>query len=165
MNSKLEGGHFDIKDILEIDPDFENLSKEEKEDIFRKVNVAYGENHNITLKEAYEKAKKQISQSEKLVPVAGGAKKANKGSSYITESTKISQALVKDFKVDYKPAIMQKCLSAFRKHSKASDAVGQLKDAEKYIREHKDEFIKMYEKEIKDAENKKKTKKSTTKKN
>ena len=59
---------------------------------------------------------------------------------------------------------MQKCLSAFRKHSKASDAVGQLKDAEKYIREHKDEFIKMYEKEIKDAENKKKTKKSTTKK-
>ena len=153
----MDGGHFDIKDILEIDSNFNKLSKEEQEDIFRKVNVAYGENHNISLKEAYRKAKEQISQYEKPVsaPIAGG-KKVNKGSSYITESTKISKSLVKDFKIDYKPAIMQKCLSAFRKHSKASDAVGQLKDAEKYIREHKDEFIKMYEKEIKDAENKKK---------
>lgn len=161
----MDGGHFDTKDILEIDPSFESLPKEEQEDIFRKINVAYGENHNISLKDAYKKAKEQISQFDKpaAAPIVGG-KKANKGSSYITESTKISQALVKDFKIAYKPAIMQKCLSAFRKHSKASDAVGQLKDAEKYIREHKDEFIKMYEKEVKDAESKKGAKKSTTKK-
>ena len=152
----MDGGHFDlddIKNLKDFGEEFKGFDNDKQIDILRKVNVMYGENHNIPLDKAYVLARDGKSQCE----TTGGAKK-NKGSTYITESTKISQSLVKDFKIAYKPAIMQKCLSAFRKHSKASDAVGQLKDAEKYIREHKDEFIKMYDKEVKDAEEKKKKK-------
>ena len=81
-------------------------------------------------------------------PQSGGAE------SYITVSTNISKKLVNDFKIPYKPAIMQKMLSIYRTEakSKAPNAVSQLKDADKYIREHKDEFIKRYEKAIKATE-------------
>lgn len=79
-------------------------------------------------------------------PQSGGAE------SYITVSTNISKKLVNDFKIPYKPAIMQKMLSIYRKKSSATDAVSQLKDADKYIREHKDEFIKKYEEAIKATE-------------
>ena len=43
-------------------------------------------------------------------------------------------------------------LSIYRKKSSATEAVSQLKDADKYIREHKDEFIKKYEEAIKATE-------------
>lgn len=79
-------------------------------------------------------------------PLSGGAE------SYITVSTSISKKLVNDFKIPYKPAIMQKMLSIYRKKSSATEAVSQLKDADKYIREHKDEFIKKYEEAIKATE-------------
>lgn len=69
--------------------------------------------------------------------------------SYITVSTNISKKLVEEFNIPYKPALMQKMLSIYRKKSSATDAVSQLKDADKYIREHKDEFIKKYEEAIK----------------
>ena len=57
-------------------------------------------------------------------------------------------------KYQQKPAIMQKMLSIYRTEakSKAPNAVSQLKDTDKYIREHKDEFIKRYEKVIKATE-------------
>ena len=79
-------------------------------------------------------------------PLSGGAE------AYITVSTNISKKLVKEFNIPYKPAIMQKMLSIYRKKSSATDAVSQLKDADKYIREHKDEFIKKYEEAIKATE-------------
>lgn len=79
-------------------------------------------------------------------PLSGGAE------SYITVSTSISKKLVDDFKIPYKPAIMQKMLSIYRKKSSATDAVSQLKDADKYIREHKDEFVKKYEEAVKATE-------------
>lgn len=143
----MDGGHFTKKDIEGF-----NCPENKIEETLAKMNVLYGENHNIDAESAYNKAFNQVSQCEEK-KMSGGKKS---GSNYITVSTNISKALVKDFKLAYKPAIMQKCLSVFRKHSKAKDATEQLKDAEKYIREHKDEFVKMYEKEIKDAENKKK---------
>ena len=79
-------------------------------------------------------------------PLSGGAE------SYIAVSTTISKKLVNDFKIPYKPAIMQKMLSIYRQKSSATDAITQLKDADKYIREHKDEFIKKYEQAIKATE-------------
>lgn len=147
----MEGGHFTTDMIKGLDgfDEIKNI-----DEVLAKMNVMYGENHNISTEEAFKKAKECL-----LQPKIGGAKKE----SYITISVNISKKLVKEFKIAYKPAIMQKCLSAFRKHSKATDAVSQLKDAEKYIMDHKDEFIKLYEKEIKEAESKKGTKKSTKK--
>ena len=79
-------------------------------------------------------------------PLSGGAE------SYIAVSTNISKKLVDELKIPYKPAIMQKMLSIYRKKSSATDAITQLKDADKYIREHKDEFIKKYEQAIKATE-------------
>ena len=79
-------------------------------------------------------------------PLSGGAE------SYIAVSTNISKKLVDELKIPYKPAIMQKMLSIYRQKSSATDAITQLKDADKYIREHKDEFIKKYEQAIKATE-------------
>ena len=79
-------------------------------------------------------------------PLSGGAE------SYIAVSTDISKKLVEKFKIPYKPAIMQKMLSIYRQKSSATDAISQLKDADKYIRTHKDEFIKKYEEAIKATE-------------
>ena len=90
---------------------------------------------------AKKKCKKSTTKKQ-----CGGAE------SYITVSTSISKKLVNDFKIPYKPAIMQKMLSIYRKKSSATEAVTQLKDADKYIREHKDEFIKKYEEAIKATE-------------
>lgn len=72
--------------------------------------------------------------------------------SYMAVSTDISKKLVEKFKIPYKPAIMQKMLSIYRKKSTATDAITQLKDADKYIRKHKDEFIKNYEQAIEATE-------------
>ena len=66
------------------------------------------------------------------------------GASYISVSVDIGKKLVKDFKIDYRPAVMAKMLSEYRKGSKAKTAVDQLKDADKAIRADKANFIKKY---------------------
>ena len=78
------------------------------------------------------------------------------GSSYISVSVDIGKKLVKDFKIDYRPAVMAKMLSEYRKGSKAKTAVDQLKDADKAIRADKVNFIKKYNNAIKAMEKKKK---------
>lgn len=83
---------------------------------------------------------KALRKKKSVKKCHGGAEKEN----YITVSTKISKKLSEDFNVPYKPAIMQTMLSIYRKKSSNPVAVQQLKDAEKYIREHKDEFVKRY---------------------
>ena len=93
--------------------------------------------------EFIKKYEQAIKATVKSTPKTGG------GESYITVSTNISKKLVNDFKIPYKPAIMQKMLSIYRQKSTATDAITQLKDANKYIRAHKDEFIKKYEQAIK----------------
>ena len=103
----------------------------------------YIREHKDEFIKKYEQA---IKATEKSSPKSGGAE------SYITASTNISKKLVEKFKIPYKPAIMQKMLSIYRKKSSATDAITQLKDADKYIREHKDEFIKKYEQAIKATE-------------
>ena len=100
----------------------------------------YIREHKDEFIKKYEQA---IKATEKSSPKSGGAE------SYITVSTNISKKLVEKFKIPYKPAIMQKMLSIYRQKSSATDAITQLKDADKYIREHKDEFIKKYEQAIK----------------
>ena len=91
-------------------------------------------------------------------PQSGGAE------SYIAVSTDISKKLVNDFKIPYKPAIMQKMLSIYRQKSSATDAITQLKDADKYIRKHKNEFIKNYEQAIEATEKSKSESESESKK-
>lgn len=78
------------------------------------------------------------------------------GASYISVSVDIGKKLVKDFKIDYRPAVMAKMLSEYRKGSKAKTAVDQLKDADKAIRADKANFIKKYNNAIKAMEKKKK---------
>ena len=78
------------------------------------------------------------------------------GASYISVSVDIGKKLVKDFKIDYRPAAMAKMLSEYRKGSKAKTAVDQLKDADKAIRADKVNFIKKYNNAIKAMEKKKK---------
>ena len=78
------------------------------------------------------------------------------GASYISVSVDIGKKLVKDFKIDYRPAAMAKMLSEYRKGSKAKTAVDQLKDADKAIRADKANFIKKYNNAIKAMEKKKK---------
>lgn len=78
------------------------------------------------------------------------------GASYISVSVDIGKKLVKDFKIDYRPAVMAKMLSEYRKGSKAKTAVDQLKDADKAIRADKVNFIKKYNNAIKAMEKKKK---------
>ena len=78
------------------------------------------------------------------------------GASYISVSVDIGKKLVKDFKIDYRPAVMAKILSEYRKGSKAKTAVDQLKDADKAIRADKANFIKKYNNAIKAMEKKKK---------
>ena len=78
------------------------------------------------------------------------------GASYISVSVNIGKKLVKDFKIDYRPAVMAKILSEYRKGSKAKTAVDQLKDADKAIRADKANFIKKYNNAIKAMEKKKK---------
>ena len=78
------------------------------------------------------------------------------GASYISVSVNIGKKLVKDFKIDYRPAAMAKMLSEYRKGSKAKTAVDQLKDADKAIRADKANFIKKYNNAIKAMEKKKK---------
>ena len=78
------------------------------------------------------------------------------GASYISVSVDIGKKLVKDFKIDYRPAVMAKMLSEYRKGSKAKTAVDQLKDADKAIRADKANFIKKYKNAIKTMEKKKK---------
>lgn len=78
------------------------------------------------------------------------------GASYISVSVDIGKKLVKDFKIDYRPAAMAKMLSEYRKGSKAKTAVDQLKDADKAIRADKANFIKRYNNTIKAMEKKKK---------
>ena len=77
------------------------------------------------------------------------------GASYISVSVDIGKKLVKDFKIDYRPAAMAKMLSEYRKGSKAKTAVDQLKDADKAIRADKANFIKKYNNAIKAMEKKK----------
>ena len=78
------------------------------------------------------------------------------GASYISVSVDIGKKLVKDFKIDYRPAVMAKMLSEYRKGSKAKTAVDQLKYADKAIRADKANFIKKYNNAIKAMEKKKK---------
>ena len=92
--------------------------------------------------EFIKKYEQAINATVKSTPKTGG------GESYITVSTNISKKLVNDFKIPYKPAIMQKMLSIYRQKSSAPDAITQLKDANKYIRAHKNEFVKKYEQAI-----------------
>ena len=74
------------------------------------------------------------------------------GASYISVSVDIGKKLVKDFKIDYRPAAMAKMLSEYRKGSKAKTAIDQLKDADKAIRADKANFIKKYNNAIKAME-------------
>ena len=80
------------------------------------------------------------------------------GASYISVSVDIGKKLVKDFNIDYRPVVMAKMLSEYRKGSKAKTAVDQLKDADKAIRADKANFIKKYNNAIKAMEKKKEVK-------
>lgn len=75
--------------------------------------------------------------------------------SYIVVSTNIGKKATKEFKLDYKPIVLQKCISIIRKkHTKGADAIAQLKEAEKWIFANKDEFVKMFNEQRKAMEKK-----------
>lgn len=173
------GGHFNRAMVESFGFDsFKNADPRQQEEIINEMNIIHMNNDKEDLvmgdKEVFELAKSIVVDGKtRVYPTRehpdiqiGGkklsAKKKCKKSttkkqcggaeSYITVSTNISKKLVNDFKIPYKPAIMQKMLSIYRKKSSATEAVTQLKDADKYIREHKDEFIKKYEEAIKATE-------------
>lgn len=176
------GGHFNRAMVESFGFDsFKNADPRQQEEIINEMNIIHMNNDKEDLvmgdKEVFELAKSIVIDGKtRIYPTRehpevqiGGKKIAAKkkckkltksltkkqcggAESYITVSTNISKKLVEEFKIPYKPAIMQKMLSIYRKHSTATDAVSQLKDADKYIREHKDEFIKKYEEAIKATE-------------
>lgn len=173
------GGHFNRAMVESFGFDsFKNADPRQQEEIINEMNIIHMNNDKEDLvmgdKEVFELAKSIVVDGKtRVYPTRehpdiqiGGkklsAKKKCKKSttkkqcggaeSYITVSTSISKKLVDDFKIPYKPAIMQKMLSIYRKKSSATDAVAQLKDADKYIREHKDEFVKKYEEAVKATE-------------
>lgn len=175
------GGHFNRAMVESFGFDsFKNADPRQQEEIINEMNIIHMNNDKEDLvmgdKEVFELAKSIVIDGKtRVYPTRehpdiqiGGkklsAKKKCKKSttkkqcggaeSYITVSTNISKKLVNDFKIPYKPAIMQKMLSIYRTEakSKAPNAVSQLKDTDKYIREHKDEFIKRYEEAIKATE-------------
>lgn len=176
------GGHFNRAMVESFGFDsFKNADPRQQEEIINEMNIIHMNNDKEDLvmgdKEVFELAKSivvdgktriyptrehpEIQIGGKKLTAKKKCKKLTKSStkkqcggaeSYITVSTNISKKLVEEFKIPYKPAIMQKMLSIYRKKSSATDAVSQLKDADKYIREHKDEFIKKYEEAIKATE-------------
>lgn len=171
------GGHFNRAMVEGFGFEaFATAEPRQQEEIINEMNIIHMNNDKEDLvmgdKEIFELAKSIVIDgktrvyptNEKPEVMVGGKKicakrKAKKskrqsggGNDYIAVSTKICKSLVDDFKIAYKPAIMQKMLSIYRKHSKAESATEQLKDAEKYIREHKDEFVKKYEEAVKATE-------------
>lgn len=174
------GGHFNRAMVESFGFDsFKNADPRQQEEIINEMNIIHMNNDKEDLvmgdKEVFELAKsivvdgktriyptrehpdiqiggKKLSAKKKCKKSTSTKKQCGGAESYITVSTNISKKLVNDFKIPYKPAIMQKMLSIYRKKSSATEAVSQLKDADKYIREHKDEFIKKYEEAIKSTE-------------
>ena len=153
------GGHFNSAMVQSFGfESFDKATEKQKEEIVNVMNIIHMNNDKEGLvmgdKEVFELAKSIVLDGQTRVyptkafkcPQSGGAE------SYITASTSISKKLVNDFKIPYKPAIMQKMLSLYRKKSSATEAVEQLKDADKYIRAHKNEFIKKYEQAMKATE-------------
>ena len=153
------GGHFNHAMVASFKfPEFDNANDRQKEEIVNAMNIIHMNNDKENLvmgdKEVFDLAKSIVLDGQTRAyptkvckcPQSGGAE------SYITASTSISKKLVDDFKIPYKPALMQKMLSLYRKKSSATDAITQLKDANKYIREHKDEFVKKYKQAIKATE-------------
>ena len=150
------GGHFNRAMVESFGFDsFKNADPRQQEEIINEMNIIHMNNDKEDLvmgdKEVFELAKSIVIDGKtRIYPTRehpniqiGGAE------SYIAVSTDISKKLVEKFKIPYKPAIMQKMLSFYRQKSSATDAISQLKDADKYIRTHKDEFIKKYEEAIK----------------
>ena len=79
------------------------------------------------------------------------------GSDYIIKSTKIGKKASDEFKLEYKPIVLQKCISIIRKkHCKATDSSESLKEAEKWIFSNKDAFVKLFNEQLKAMEKKKK---------
>ena len=176
------GGHFNRKMVEGFDfPEFKDADPRQQEEIINEMNIIHMNNDKEDLvmgdKEVFELAKsividgktrvyptrehpdiqiggKKITARKKCKKSTTTKKQCGGAESYITVSTSISKKLVNDFKIPYKPAIMQKMLSIYRTEakSKAPDAVSQLKDTDKYIREHKDEFVKKYEEAVKATE-------------
>ena len=153
------GGHFNSAMVQSFGfESFDKATEKQKEEIVNAMNIIHMNNDKENLvmgdKEVFDLAKSIVLDGQTRAyptkvckcPQSGGAE------SYITASTSISKKLVNDFKIPYKPALMQKMLSLYRKKSSATEAVEQLKDADKYIRAHKDEFIKKYEQAIKATE-------------
>ena len=150
------GGHFNSAMVYSFGFDsFNNATPKQKEEIVNVMNIIHMNNDKEDLvmgdKEVFDLAKSIVLDGKtRIYPTRehpniqiGGAE------SYIAVSTDISKKLVEKFKIPYKPAILQKMLSFYRQKSSATDAISQLKDADKYIRTHKDEFIKKYEEAIK----------------
>lgn len=174
------GGHFNRKMVEGFDfQAFKDADPRQQEEIINEMNIIHMNNDKEDLvmgdKEVFDLAKsivvdgktrvyptkeyptiqiggKKITARKKCKKSTTTKKQCGGAESYITVSTSISKKLVDDFKIPYKPAIMQKMLSIYRKKSSATDAVAQLKDADKYIREHKDEFVKKYEEAVKATE-------------
>lgn len=82
-----------------------------------------------------------------------------KKESYVSVAAALAKEIVAEFKIEKnRPAVFQKVLSTYRKHSTATDAITQVKDAAKYIKEHKDEFMKDYMAAVDAAEEARKAK-------
>lgn len=71
----------------------------------------------------------------------GGKKKEN----YITCSTEIGKKISKKYGLEYKPIVLQKCISIIRKkYCKSNNTITSLIEAEKWMNNNKKEFISLF---------------------